>query len=62
MYACYVCIGYITAQAYTLYACYVCNGYITAQAYTHALWSRGTRRRGPVLRGSARRSKGHKKP
>ena len=25
--------------------------------YTHSLWSRGSRRRGPVLRGSARRSR-----
>jgi len=28
---------------------YACYGYITAQACTHSLWSRGSRRRGPVL-------------
>ena len=35
----------------------VARGHHGTGLYTHARWSRGTRRRGPVLRGGARRSK-----
>ena len=35
----------------------MCYGYFTAEAYTRSLWSRGTRRQGPVQRGSAGRSR-----